>query len=116
MVSGHLLRANGVWAFAPPTVLAAPDVPAEHRDLAVLLARWNGKTSYHVFYNKRCHPDREAAQRLAECPGVELHPEAGNDHLVIKHLIESGRLAGVLPPYAGVSGANRSTATELRHG
>ena len=115
LVSGHLLCADGVWAFAPPTALAAPDVRPEYRDLALLLATWNGKTRYHVFYNERCRPDREAARRLAGCPGMELHPEDGNDHLVVRSLVESGRLVRVLPPYAAASGPAAPPATELRH-
>lgn len=115
LVSGHLLRADGVWAFAPPTALAAPDVRPEYRDLALLLARWNGKTRYHVFYNERCRSDREAAHRLAGCPGMELHPEDGDDHLVLRRLVESGRLVRVLPPYSAASGASAPRAAELLH-
>jgi hypothetical protein len=100
VVTGHLLHADAVWAFAPPTAITRPGVGNPYRDLAVLLSEWNGRTRYHVLYNRSWAPDRSAAERIATLPGVELQPQEGRRHLVVEHLARTGALAGILPPFA----------------
>ena len=103
LLSGHLLGVEQVWAFGPPTVL--PDVPSlrgvsvavERRDLAVALASDNGRTKCEIYYNGHDEADGAAAARIAGCPRVTLWSQPGHDHNVVKTLLETSRLAAVLP-------------------
>jgi hypothetical protein len=106
ILCGHLLKARAVYAFAPPTDLTdlleqdkidCPD--RTYVDLRPLLESSNGVTRYHVYYNESSTADREAAQRLRDCPGVELHAEQGEGHGVIVHLVKMGKLKGLMPEF-----------------
>jgi hypothetical protein len=102
IVAGHVNRAEAVWAFAPPTKVGERyAVPGQERfrDLAELLGEHNGVTQYRVYYNASEAPDVEAAERLARCPGVTLLPQEGQGHFVVSHLLETGQLATILPPF-----------------
>jgi len=107
LLFGYMLRAEAVWAFGPPTalrrdagdaVIVPPDVPPERADLALLLSRPNGRTKYHVYYNEGCDIDRVAATHIAQCEGVSLWPQPGEDHNVVSGLLERNVLRTVLPP------------------
>jgi hypothetical protein len=107
---GHYLEADVVTAFAPPSLIDADamrakrslpaswTLPEEHRDLARLLATWNGRTAYRLFYCRSCLADKEQAERLAHCPGVSLHPQEGHQHNVVEVLDKNGKLGGLFPP------------------
>jgi len=107
LLFGHHLAVDEVLVFAPQTRLDLPilralsgrwrqaPIPEEHRNLARLLARPNGRTRYRVFYCQGNAWDRRHAEALAGCPGVELHPQPGDTHLVYQAMHDSGRLRSV---------------------
>jgi hypothetical protein len=104
LLFGHLLGAEEVWAFGPPTdisgrrVVAEAGVPQERADLAVLLKASNGRTRYNVYYNESYEPDRISAVRLAACDRVALWPQPGDGHQVVRTLLERDQLSTLLPP------------------
>jgi hypothetical protein len=101
---GHYLQVDVVYAFAPVTLLNLDDlkrfggskevsrITEEHRDLARLLAKHNGRTRYKIFYCDGNGRDRTYAEYLQDLPGVELYPQPGNTHNVTQAMYESGRL------------------------
>jgi hypothetical protein len=100
---GHYLNVDIVYAFGPATLITLDvarnvgrkdvwRITEQHRDLARLLAKHNGRTRYKIFYCDGCGRDRNDAQHLQGLPGVELYPQPGNTHLVISAMYESGRL------------------------
>jgi len=98
------LQVDVVYAFAPVTLINLDDlkkfggskevwrITEEHRDLAKLLAKHNGRTRYKIFYCDGNVRDRNYAERLRHLPGVELCPQPGHTHNVIQAINESGRL------------------------
>jgi hypothetical protein len=102
LLSGHALKAEAVWAFAPPVVLR-PEPPLDHvdarfADLATILHEFNGVTRYRVYYNEAHTPDRLACSKLATAPGVQLFPQGGEGHGVLQHMLKTNRLQGLMPP------------------
>jgi hypothetical protein len=101
---GHRLEVDVVYAFAPVTQINLDDlkkyggrndisrIREEHRDLARLLAKHNGRTRYKLFYCEGAPRDRAYAEHLQGLPGVELYPQPGYTHNVIQVIHESGRL------------------------
>jgi hypothetical protein len=101
---GHYLQVDVVYAFAPVTLINLDDlrkyggrkdvsrITEEHRDLALLLAKHNGRTRYKLFYCDGSPRDRTYAEHLRGLPGVELYPQPGHTHNVIQVIYESGRL------------------------
>ena len=101
---GHYLQVDIVYAFAPVTRINLDDlkkyggikdverISEQHRDLAHLLAKHNGRTRYKLFYCDGHGRDRKNAERLQHLPGVELCPQPGTTHNVIQAIHESGRL------------------------
>jgi hypothetical protein len=101
---GHYLQVDVVYAFAPITLInldalkkygGSKDISRitdQHRDLACLLAKHNGRTRYKLFYCDGHGRDRNYAERLSHLPGVELCPQPGTTHNVIQAMYESGRL------------------------
>jgi hypothetical protein len=63
-----------------------------------LLANWNGRTRYRLYYAEGFEPDRRAAERIAHCPGVELFPVRGTSHNVFKEINAAKLLRGLFPP------------------
>jgi hypothetical protein len=104
---GHYLQVDVVYAFAPVTLINLDDlkkfggckdisrITEEHRDLSLLLAKHNGRTSYKIFFCEGHVRDRKYAERLQHLPGVELCPQPGTTHNVIQALYENGRLAEI---------------------
>jgi len=104
---GHFLQVDVVYAFAPVTLINLDDlkkyggrkdvsrITEQHRDLALLLAKHNGRTRYKIFYCERSPRDRAYAEHLQGLPGVELYPQPGHTHNVIQVIHESGRLREV---------------------
>src|SRR5439155_17954974 len=86
---GHYLEVNVVYAFAPVTLIDLDDlkrfggckdisrITEEHRDLALLLAKYNGRTRYKIFYCDRHVRDRTYANRTQHVPAVERCPQPG---------------------------------------
>jgi hypothetical protein len=101
---GHYLEADIVYAFGAQsqvsTAIVDPAVfiPPEHRDLSLLLANWNGRTRYRMYYSEDFVPDRNAALRMAHCPGVELFPVPGKSHNVFKEINAGKLLRELFPP------------------
>jgi hypothetical protein len=101
---GHYLQVGIVYAFAPVTLINLGDlkkfggskevsrITEPHRDLALLLAKHNGRTHYKIFYCDGNGRDRAYAEHLRGLPGVELCPQPGHTHNVIQAINESGRL------------------------
>ncbi len=101
---GHYLQVDVVYAFAPITLINLDDlqkyggskdisrITDQHRDLARLLAKHNGRTRYKIFYCDGHGRDRTQAKHLQDLPGVELCPQPGTTHNVIQAMYESGRL------------------------
>jgi hypothetical protein len=96
---GYLLKAEQVWALGTPTTRLddVGGIPSDRGDLAALLARPNGVTTYHVHYSEGCGPDAKAVQRIAGCEGVRLHPHPGRVHNVALTMLERGSLETLLP-------------------
>ena len=104
---GHYLQVDVVYAFAPVTRIDLDDlkrfggckdiarITEERRDLALLLAKHNGRTRYKIFYCNGHVRDRKYAERLQHLPGVELCPQPGTTHNVIQAIYESGRLGEI---------------------
>jgi hypothetical protein len=65
--------------------------------MAKLLATSNGRTTYHIYYNQSHELDQRAAQRLVGAAGVQLWPQSGQGHVVVKHLLESQQLHSLFP-------------------
>lgn len=109
MLFGHYLKADIVYAFAAQTLLKQQvltnigvEVPPAHRDLHLLLSDWNGHTRYKMYYCKDYATDREAAERMADCPGVELLPLPGRQHNVFLEVDPEELLTDLFPaPSAG---------------
>lgn len=107
---GHLLEVDEVYAFAPQTVLDMAlvrllsgrrdldRIPDEHRDLRRLLERQDGSTRTKIFYCQGRAVDARLAEHVADCPGVELHPQPGDTHLVLQVMHAAGTLRSALPP------------------
>jgi len=105
---GHYLKADVVYAFSPQTLIDLERLgmmagrkdtwrfPETHRDLTLLLAEHNGQTRYKIFYCVDSPRDREFAERIGHCPGVELCPQPGSSHQVVEEMHADGRLLGVL--------------------
>lgn len=101
---GHYLQVDVVYAFAPVTQINLDDlkkyggckevsrITEQHRDLALLLAKHNGRTRYKIFYCEGYARDRAQAEHLRDLPGVELYPQPGSTHNVAQAISESGRL------------------------
>jgi hypothetical protein len=104
---GHYLQVDVVYAFAPVTQINLDDlnkygghkdvsrITEEHRDLARLLAKHNGRTHYKIFFCDGHVRDRSYAAHIQGLPGVELCPQPGTTHNVIQVMYESGRLREV---------------------
>ena len=106
---GHYLNADVVHAFgattridpcSPDVHVGPEDVPEAHRDLAQLLAHWNGRTRYHLYFNEGHERDREHAEGPAACPGVELHPAPGTSHNFFEDPSRLTMLSTLFPPQA----------------
>ncbi len=101
---GHYLQVDVVYAFAPVTRINLDDlkryggrkevsrIAEQHRDLARLLAKYNGRTRYKIFYCDGYGRDRTCAEHLKDLPGVELYPQPGSTHNIAQAMYESGRL------------------------
>jgi len=101
---GHYLEVDAVYAFAPVTQINLDDlkkyggrkdvsrITEQHRDLALLLAKHNGRTRYKLYYCDGAKRDRTYAGHIQGLPGVELYPQPGHTHNVIQVMYESGRL------------------------
>jgi hypothetical protein len=104
MLFGHYLEADIVYAFGAQSQISstivdpALAIPPQHRDLSVLLANWNGRTRYRMYYSEGFAPDRSAAERMSNCPGVELFPVPGKSHNVFKEINAAKLLRDLFPP------------------
>ena len=104
---GHYLQVDVVYAFAPVTLIDLTDlkkyggrkevwrITEQHRDLALLLAKHNGRTRYKIFFCDWHIRDRTYAERIQHLPGVELCPQPGTTHNVIQAIYENGRLGEI---------------------
>lgn len=107
IASGHVLEADVVWAFSPPTVVPKKfrsehhPVASKYLDLAELLRDGNGVTEYRIYYSAGNEHDRKAAKNLEKLPGVKLFPQRGGGHGVIGRLKFNGGLETILPPFTG---------------
>ena len=98
IVLGHTLGVDAVWCFGlSRTSVPVRNARGEPWNVERLIAEWNGVTRYHLHFNESWAPDREAAQRLARLPGVELHPHRAEGHLVLHHLLDVGELSSIFP-------------------
>jgi hypothetical protein len=71
-------------------------LPDEHRDLALLLAHYNGHTRYKVFFSEGSTRDRAFAERIGGLGGVELYPQPGSHHNVVQEMARRGLLSEAL--------------------
>jgi len=112
---GHYLQVDVVCAFGPATLISLDvlkkfggckdvwRITEQHRDLARLLAKHNGRTRYKMFYCDGYSRDRTYAERLQGIPGVELYPQPGNTHNVVRAMYESGRLREIFNTAPGAT-------------
>jgi hypothetical protein len=115
---GHYLEVDAVYAFAPVTQINLNDlrkyggrkdisrIREEHRDLARLLSKHNGRTTYKLFYCDGAKRDRIYAEHLQGLPGVELCPQPGHTHNVIQVIHESGRLREIFDSVSSDAAVN----------
>lgn len=119
MLFGHYLEADMVYAFGARSQVSEElvdpdvDVPPQHRDLAILLANWNGRTRYRMYYSEGFEPDRLAAERMSQCPGVELFPLPGTTHNVFKDINARKLLRDLLPPLEESNWWSRKNSKQL---
>jgi D-alanine--poly(phosphoribitol) ligase subunit 1 len=92
---GHLLQAPIVWGLAVNQSEPGAEVPTLDFECRSALMRHNGVTQYRLIYNQRCWPDRKAAQRLSDLPGVRCVPQDGDGHNIIGTLERTGQLQGL---------------------
>ena len=113
IIFGHQLRVSNVYAFAPEHTVA-PDAPEGDPlwDLETLLAKPNGVTKYHIYFNMAVERDRGVAVKLSKCEGVSLFPQAGNTHVVVQTLWKQNKLGDILPKFKG-SGIKSAGAHSL---
>src|SRR5947207_13341135 len=105
---GHYLQVDVVYAFAPVTLINLETlkrfggckdisrITEEHRDLALLLAKYNGRTRYKIFYCDGHVRDRTYAKRIQHLPRVELCPRPAPTHNVIQVIPERRRTRRIL--------------------
>ena len=112
LLFGHYLEADAVHAFGPITKIdmswwarqdmkisiPRPPVPRHHLNLATLLANWNGKTQFHIYYSAGNEFDAEEAGRMSECPNVHLHPIPGTNHNIFACDEGKALLPSIFPP------------------
>lgn len=119
LAAGRMLAVGETHAFSPQTFLSSalrrqhgddrwaehiarvhdrrPPVPDELLDLAELFARIDAKAGVaHVHYGAAYRLDTAHARRLAESPGVQLHPYEDADHDLVRRLRADGRLQAIL--------------------
>lgn len=123
LLYGWFIGADVVHAFAPLTRLPTRTVPQNllllakgHRrlatvnfrllfdreldrscyDLSKVLSQSNGRTTYHIYYGTGHSRDNIHAKRMADIPGVMLHPYDTNDHQVATQIRDSGELSRIL--------------------
>ena len=96
LVFGNLLGLDAVVAICPQTLLdpRLPHTPATasggaYDDLAVALASLPAKPAHHVFFGSADMVDIYNVHRLAH-EGMTLLPVAGQDHMVMHHLMRNG--------------------------
>ena len=92
LLYAHYLKADWATAFGAATFIDPQDCPCAPPDLAKVLEQGNGRSSYRLYFCREASEDREQAQRIAGLPGVELHPQEGNQHNVIKEMNLRGKL------------------------
>lgn len=114
LLSGYLLRADVVWAFAPMVRIQdnfrvsagehglSEETYERYTDMTKLLAEGNGKTEYRIYYNRHFAPDVQAISALEGLPGVQLFPQDGADHFVVQELARTNMLSGLLPAFEEV--------------
>jgi D-alanine--poly(phosphoribitol) ligase subunit 1 len=92
---GHLLQARIVWGLAVNQSEPGEELPTADFECRSVLATHNGVTQYRLIYNQRCWPDRKAAQRLSDLPGVQCLPQDGDGHNIMGTLERTGQLEGL---------------------
>jgi alpha-beta hydrolase superfamily lysophospholipase len=105
LLFGHYLKADIVYAFASQTAIdrklladnIPTGIPPEHRDLSLLLSEWNGRTRYRLYYCEDFGPDRDYAENVAHCPGVELVPLPGSQHNIFNEVDAEKFLTDLFP-------------------
>ena len=71
-------------------------VDKRYLDLKKVLSVGNGKSNYHLHYNKHNRLDRIHSERMLGIPGIELMPYENAGHNVAKDLKESGALDSII--------------------
>ena len=111
LVFGHVLKAREVWSFGlARTTVPLRDGDGQPWDLRRLLAEWNGVSRYRLYFNESWARDREAAVSLEHLPGVTLHPQDGEGHVVLRHLLTTGALARLFPVSGSVPTGSQTPA------
>jgi hypothetical protein len=116
LLAGHMLRADSVEAFAPPTnvhilslvrardwelmrhwrvILGGVRLPRRQRrnlDLTSVLAEWNGHTRYRIHVCERRRADVRRAEQLSGCANVTIVRHDCNQHQVGRFLARKREL------------------------
>jgi hypothetical protein len=78
-----------------------PRIDRSYYDLYPLLKENRCDTRYHIYYSTGHPRDAVHAQRLADVPGMELHPYDIPDHQLSTVLRDSGELSEIVAGAAG---------------
>lgn len=119
LLFGDLLQASEIHAFAPKTFinpirrLIQNDIPAGNRMRILLRLFFRGQRKYfdlkkvlhastrrrenlHIYYSSGHKIDHLHAFRMKSISGVHLHPYKHEQHNLIKHLKQSGKLSEII--------------------
>jgi len=115
LLYGALVDADETHSFSPQTfvslrrrvlhrdhrwnryVLKLPLVTrARYRDVRPVLRKAGGRTTHHVYFAEDNALDALHARRLANVPGVALHPHPRGKHRLVMLLRDTGELAAIL--------------------
>jgi hypothetical protein len=104
---GSLLGVKKVFAFAPRTAqLSTADAAKAY--LKQVIATGNGGTEYFLHFSPGNGRDMAFARYFEDSPGVVLCPyhqsvPENSGHFLMKHLVDTGELRGLLPPYVAAA-------------
>lgn len=92
-----LIKGNRRLALANFRLLLDLRIDKSWFDLTEILSQGNDRaTTYHIYYGTHHSRDTIHAERMADVPGVVLHPYDSDDHQLATQIRDSGELSQML--------------------